>query len=180
MMKKDWEIVEVLSHSRHDWLNKIQLIKGNLSLGKIDRVKEIIEEIVIESQNESNLTNLRLHSLAELLMTYNWEQHHFRLEYEVLGGIKDLSWCDKQIHNWCVRFFSILDISIDVNSDNHLSMSIESFNEEVRFFFDFSGIITNIEQLKNWFHEQQSNQDFIQLTEFQIHNGELMAVISTI
>lgn len=57
-MEKDWDTVELLRHSRHDWLNKIQLIKGNLTLGKIDRIKEIIDEIVYHTEQESKLSNL--------------------------------------------------------------------------------------------------------------------------
>ncbi|MCD8502937.1 MAG: Spo0B domain-containing protein [Bacillaceae bacterium] len=35
-MKKDWDdVLSVLKHSRHDWLNMVQLIKGNLALKKI-------------------------------------------------------------------------------------------------------------------------------------------------
>ena len=36
-MRKEWDTIEVLKHARHDWLNKLQLIKGNLSLIKIDQ-----------------------------------------------------------------------------------------------------------------------------------------------
>ncbi|UTW70045.1 Spo0B domain-containing protein [Anaerobacillus sp. HL2] len=32
-------------HSRHDWLNFVQLIKGNLTL-KNDRIEEIIQEVI--------------------------------------------------------------------------------------------------------------------------------------
>ncbi|WP_312471145.1 Spo0B domain-containing protein, partial [Neobacillus sp.] len=45
-MGKEWDIVEVLRHSRHDWLNRLQLIKGNLDLNRIDRAKAVIDEIV--------------------------------------------------------------------------------------------------------------------------------------
>lgn len=35
--RERWSIVDALSHSRHDWMNKLQLIKGHLSLKKYDR-----------------------------------------------------------------------------------------------------------------------------------------------
>jgi len=49
-MEKNWTTVELLRHARHDWLNKIQLIKGNMSIGKMDRVEAIIEEIIMDAQ----------------------------------------------------------------------------------------------------------------------------------
>lgn len=176
-MKKEWNVVEVLSHSRHDWLNKIQLLKGNLSLNKIDRVKEIIEEIVHESQNESHLANLKMHKFAGLLMTYNWEQHHFRLEYEIVGDVKDYSRYDDSLHNWCIEFFSVLDHSIDCNNDNNLSISIETFNDELRFFFDFSGIITDREVIINWFNKQRSEENFFQILDYQVQTDEMLVVL---
>jgi stage 0 sporulation protein B (sporulation initiation phosphotransferase) len=176
-MNKKWDIVEVLRHSRHDWLNRLQLIKGNLALNKLDRVKEIIEEIIIEARHESNLTNLRLNSLAAFLMTYNWEQHHFRIEYEVLGQIRDLSSYDQVLTDWCVRFFETLDQSIDKFGDNHLSISIEITESNIRFFFDFRGIITNKDKLIHWLKENKQ-QEPIKLNDFRVHNAETTVVIT--
>ncbi len=34
-MEKEKELLEILRHTRHDWLNVMQLIKGNLTLKKI-------------------------------------------------------------------------------------------------------------------------------------------------
>ncbi|MGM2794016.1 Spo0B domain-containing protein, partial [Bacillus cereus group sp. BC91] len=67
------ELIYLLSRSRHDWMNKLQLIKGNLTLEKYDRVFEIIEEMVIEAQHESKLSNLKIPQLAYYFLTFNWE-----------------------------------------------------------------------------------------------------------
>ena len=66
-MEKEWDVVEVLRYARHDWLNKLQLIKGNLALNRLDRANEIIEEIVNESKHESKLTNINMRLFAALL-----------------------------------------------------------------------------------------------------------------
>ena len=87
-MEKEWDIVEVLRHSRHDWLNRLQLIKGNLDLNRIDRAKAYINEIVIEAQHESKLSNFHFPLFASLLLKSNWEQHLFQLEYEVLNDVE--------------------------------------------------------------------------------------------
>ena len=59
MMEKRWTIVEALRHSRHDWLNKVQLIKGNLSLQRMDHINKIIQQI-INRQEENYLHQMRL------------------------------------------------------------------------------------------------------------------------
>jgi len=176
-MKKEWSIVDVLRHSRHDWLNKIQLIKGNVALHKYDRVKEIIDEIVMETQNESKLTNLHLDKLSTYLMTFNWEKHPFMLEYEVIGEAGDLSSYDVALLCWCESLFNLLDATVDLLGENQLSITIEILREEVRFFFDFRGIIKDREILLNWFEEKQQ-ESIIQLTEYAIHNEEITASIN--
>jgi stage 0 sporulation protein B (sporulation initiation phosphotransferase) len=177
-MKKQWHIVEVLRQSRHDWLNKIQLIKGNLALNKLDRVKEIIEEIVIETQQEAKLTNLNALEFAELLMTYNWQAQHFQLEYEVLGDVCDLSAYDEELANWCRQFFYVLEEHADGNGENHLSISIE-IEENVRFFFDYSGTITNASSVKEWISSHMAGTAVFVET-FEVHNDEMTVVLKVI
>lgn len=169
---KEWNVVDVLRHSRHDWLNKLQLIKANIDLNRIDRVKDIIEEIVIESQNEAKLTNLQLDKLAGFFMTYNWECHNFSLEFEVLGHACNLSNYDEQMVTWCEQFFSKLDESVLKAGENHLSISIHTDNSDVRFFFDFSGTITDNVSMHDWLQAHASN-NIPFLSEFTINDHEL-------
>jgi stage 0 sporulation protein B (sporulation initiation phosphotransferase) len=173
-----WNIVDLLSHSRHDWMNKLQLIKGNLSMQKYDRVNDIIEEIIIESQQESKLCNLKMQEFASFLLTFNWNNHHFVLEYEILGRILSLESYDTAITQWSKSFLEILDKSVDLSSENHVSITIETGSDEegIRFFFDFNGIIKNTEQITDWLQTVEQSQ--IILNEFHVDTYELTAVIS--
>ncbi|NMD70559.1 sporulation protein [Bacillus sp. DNRA2] len=149
-MKKEWNTVEVMRHARHDWLNKIQLIKGNLDLNKTDRVKQLIEEIVMEAQQEAKLTNLKIPHFATLLMTGNWESYSFIIEYEILNGSEILAINDTQIANWTQTFFTTLHNAVDAFGENHLSITIETQKNGIRFFFDFSGIIKDKDKLQQF------------------------------
>ncbi|MBM7660668.1 stage 0 sporulation protein B (sporulation initiation phosphotransferase) [Bacillus mesophilus] len=179
MNEKDWTIVDILRHSRHDWLNKLQLIKGNLALDRTDRVKEIIEEIVIETQNEAKLTNLQLPQLAGYLLTYNWDSHHFYLEFEVLGHTYNLEKYDELIKDWCEKFFTVLDQSVRNIGENHLSISIHPTETEVRFFFDFSGIITDTGSLSEWLKSSYGDEA-IRITEVNVNEQELTVELQVI
>ena len=66
------ELIQLM-YFRHDWMNKLQLIKGNLSLQKYDRVVEIIDEMVIDAKHESKLSNLKTPHLAFDFLTFNWK-----------------------------------------------------------------------------------------------------------
>lgn len=176
-MIKNWNTVEVLKHSRHDWLNKIQLIKGNLTLQKMDRVHTIIEEIVIDAQNESKLTNLQMPFFAAFILTYNWESRKCKLDFEVLSEGRDLTKYDQVITNWCVQFFTILENNTDHFGENHLTISIDCSNENVRFFFDFSGIIIDTKKLDNWLTHSESTFESIKVNENNVQKEEMTVSI---
>lgn len=176
-MKKDWSTIEVLKHSRHDWLNKIQLIKGNIALNKMDRVKSIIEEIVIDAQNETHLTNLQIPSFACLMMTYNWEPHKCQLDFEVLGNTRDLSNFDNILTDWCQELLSLLEDCADEMAEHNVSITFDSSEEETRFFFDFSGILKESEKLSNWLQSVKDTSDLIQLKEFKVCKEEVNVLV---
>lgn len=150
MVKKDWDTVAMLRHVRHDWLNKLQLIKGNIDLNKIDHARRIIEEIVIETQNETKLSNLDIPQFTAMLLTHNWKNHAFRLEFEVVNDLKCGTLDDEALSKWTVMFFSCLNESVKRYADNHLMISIEPEQHGIRFFFDFSGIIVNKAQIEDF------------------------------
>jgi stage 0 sporulation protein B (sporulation initiation phosphotransferase) len=149
-MDKEWDIVEVLRHSRHDWLNRLQLIKGNLDLNRIDRAKAYINEIVIEVQHESKLSNFHMPGFASLLLKANWEKHLFQLEYEVLTDSEAVKINDIILSIWTKSLFSCLDQAIEAFQENHLSITIQPQSDGVRFFFDFSGIIIKKELIEEF------------------------------
>lgn len=163
-MGKEWTTVEVLSHTRHDWLNKLQLIKGNLSLNKVERVKEIIDEIVIEAQQETLLTNLKVPQFAALLLTYNWENHPIHLDYEIAEITlhkKELV-DDNHLTQWTNLFLGELKSAVKAFHENYLTITIEQQREGIRFFFDFSGIITEKAQLLLFLEQQSSIEKKVQ------------------
>jgi stage 0 sporulation protein B (sporulation initiation phosphotransferase) len=152
-MENNWDIVKVLRYARHDWLNKIQLIKGNLSLNRLERAQDIIDEIVMEAQQEARLSNLNLPNFAALLLITNWNHHHFLLEYEVLGDIQSVKMDDTELTKWTSSFFSTLNTCIEAFQENHLSISILPLEKGAQFFFDFSGSILSKDELESFLKE---------------------------
>jgi len=149
-MEKRWTVVEVMRHARHDWLNKIQLIKGHLALNKIERVKEIINGIIGEMQQETRLTNLKAERFAELVMTYNWEPRPVFLEYEITGGEADLSLYDERLTEWCRDFLRLLETQADRQTENHICLSIELSYGRALLFLDYRGAWQDAEAVRSW------------------------------
>ncbi|KXI34335.1 MULTISPECIES: sporulation initiation phosphotransferase B [Bacillus] len=167
------ELIDLLSRSRHDWMNKLQLIKGNLTLEKYDRVFEIIEEMVIEAQHESKLSNLKIPQLAYYFLTFNWESHFITLEYEVLGETRDLSAYESQLLTVSQELFSIFDQSVCQKTENHLTVTFQTDHEEndVILYFDFKGKLTSLDAL-NAFHD--ANYPCMSITQFHVTPHESM------
>ncbi len=163
MIKKDWTKVDLLRHVRHDWLNKLQLIKGNLDLNKIDRTKEIISEIVIQAQNETKLSNLNFPNLTLLLLTHNWEPHSFQIEFEVLNQMKCNEMDDQWLTEWISTFFVQLDDALKPFADNHLSLTLEPQEQGIRFFFDFCGTIEKRELLQTFLEKETAGVNIKQV-----------------
>ncbi len=165
-MEKEWNMIEVLRHSRHDWLNKLQLIKGNLDLNRIDRAKTIIDEIVIEAQHETKLSNLHIPVFASLLLRANWENNIFLLEYEVLQDFGQLKINEAELTEWTSDFFTCLNASVAAFAENHLAISIDPQKDGARFFFDFSGIIKHKERIEKFLNETKTNELVATVKEF--------------
>jgi stage 0 sporulation protein B (sporulation initiation phosphotransferase) len=178
-MEKQWRIVDVLRHSRHDWLNKIQLIKGNLALNKIERVYEIINDIICEMQHETKLTNLKAVQFAELLMTYNWQPRLISLEYEVLGEERDLSLYDEDLTQWSSSFLAFMEKQADGRQENHMSISIEVMPQGANIFFDYSGTIQDKNEVKRWLHNYQLSSS-IYVDAFDVHTNEMTVLIKIV
>ncbi|MGM7720972.1 Spo0B C-terminal domain-containing protein [Metabacillus sp. Hm71] len=174
----EWNIVDLLSHSRHDWMNKLQLIKGNLSLQKYERVNDIIEEVIMEAQHESKLCNLKMPEFASYLLTYNWNKHHLLLEYEILGDVRSLEPFDESVTQWSRSFLDILESTVDRCSENHVSITIDLDSDKagVRFFFDFNGIINKTDQIENWLKAVDHSR--LVVNEYHVDTYELTTVIS--
>ncbi|MFB6801854.1 Spo0B domain-containing protein [Peribacillus butanolivorans] len=123
-MDKNWTTIETLRQTRHDWLNRIQIIKGNLELNKIDRVKGIIDEIIIETQNEARLTNLNLPKFSEMLLTSNWNNGSFYCEYEIIDVFEGSTELDELMYRWTNDYFKVLEKNLDPFFENILAVSM--------------------------------------------------------
>ena len=155
-MEEEWTIIDALRHSRHDWLNRMQMIKGNLSLGRVEEIHGLIDRFVQEARQESNLMGLSMPKFSEWILTYNWKQHPCLLEYEVLGEIHNLSHLDERVSVWTAQFFQILEHSLDVYVENYVCITVECEEEDARFFFDFRGKLTNVQEIQEWLASQHN------------------------
>ncbi|KYG31851.1 Spo0B C-terminal domain-containing protein [Alkalihalobacillus trypoxylicola] len=138
-MAKNNEILEALRHSRHDWLNVLQLIKSNLALKKYDRIDEIISQSVQQSVNASKLSNLGIPRLATHLLTYNWQNNKMKLEVNVIGDERDLQAYENSLEVICFQVLSLFNSNSVWTTENQLLLTFILKNYECELLFDFEG-----------------------------------------
>ncbi|WLR50000.1 Spo0B C-terminal domain-containing protein [Bacillus tianshenii] len=166
-----WDTVELLRHSRHDWLNKLQLIKGNLALERYERVNDLIEEIVIDARNEGKLSSLNMPDFAAYLMTYNWRENIIKVDFEVLGDERDLSNCEEDILKWCKAFFHLLKESVVPHGENHVSLSMEIGEGCVDYYFDIQADWADREQFETKLQALETSKE-LQCNNYSLHHNE--------
>ncbi|WP_242289192.1 MULTISPECIES: Spo0B C-terminal domain-containing protein [unclassified Bacillus cereus group] len=166
-MSKNSTVLDALRHSRHDWLNRLQLIKIHVSMGDVHRIDGLIREFVAEANHESHLMNLKMPQFSEFILTYNWCSNPFKLSFEVLGDNKDISYLDEKLLYWTKELLSILHVSIDMYVENHMCITIQIL-EKNSFFFDYRGRIQNFYAIQQYL---EMNNDF-SIT-YQINEDEL-------
>ncbi|ARI76936.1 Spo0B domain-containing protein [Halobacillus mangrovi] len=94
MVEKD--MIMLLRHKRHDWMNQIQLIHGYASLGKHDRLMNQLEDLRTESEYERRILNSDAVKFPLWLLSFNWNHEQFRLKYIVKDEL-DLSRHDEEL-----------------------------------------------------------------------------------
>ena len=150
-MGKNWTTFEVLRQSRHDWLNKIQIIKGNLELNKIESAKGYIEEIIIECQQEARLSNLALPKFSELLMTANWSNWKFECEYEVIEVFEGFQALDQLLYEWTNDYFQMLEKQLDPFTENILTISLcQNEGMDISCSFHLQGKLKDLEVIEKF------------------------------
>ncbi|KSU63854.1 hypothetical protein AS034_06310 [[Bacillus] enclensis] len=166
-MSENRDILDALRHARHDWMNDLQLIKGNLELNRIERAKQVIDTMVITAQNESKLSNLKLPLLAEWILTYNWSTHLVKLEFEVGAAGYAGTLDDQKLVLICKELMELLESGVKPSAENQLSLIINLSEEHPRFIFDFTGILEETDVLEEWIEKFKLSGKNIEIELFQ-------------
>ena len=97
-------VAEALKHARHDFLNKLQLIKINADLGKTDRISGLIRDFADIAQVQSCLENLRMPETEEWLLTAGWRFPDMEFHLEC-AGLEAPSAYDTEIRDFLEMLF---------------------------------------------------------------------------
>ncbi|MFT9849880.1 Spo0B domain-containing protein [Aneurinibacillus sp. REN35] len=77
------ELIEVINHQRHDWLNHIQVILGYLKLEKYEMCEEYIGKIIGEANRDTLVSRLEYPPLVAYLLSFHALHNNMRIEVEI-------------------------------------------------------------------------------------------------
>lgn len=180
---KQMDVLNTLRHYRHDWLNHLQLINGYLAMGRIEKVENLINEMVMQAKNESHLSNLNMNELAENILTFNWQGHSFWLNFEIISETRDWSKWEQLIISYFENIMSLLDNHTISGEEQHAIVIINDldkksvdvdFQGSLRIDEDWCESIRLIEQQYGDHIEQLEWNESECYVKFivEIHNGQ--------
>ncbi|SHN08890.1 Spo0B domain-containing protein [Gracilibacillus kekensis] len=105
---KEQDVVEMLRHYRHDWLNDLQLILGYAQLGKLDKIQSKITDIIERSNQERGLDRLNIPKTFVWLYQLNWRSDAFELQFQSLMDQETLFIDDDALLSKIQKIFQIL------------------------------------------------------------------------
>lgn len=80
-MKADF--LHTLNHYRHDILNELQLVKGYLSLNKIEKAQKCIDHIVIRANEDTQVCQIGAPNLVYFLLNQRMTQQKMRVDIDL-------------------------------------------------------------------------------------------------
>lgn len=95
---KEEEVLQLLQHYRHDILNELQLLKGYVTLGKLEKVEEIMNNWVEHFDQERQLFRLHAPKWTIWLLRAKYRYHNIRVHVDLqLKSSLNLSAIDEQL-----------------------------------------------------------------------------------
>jgi len=147
------ELVDLLRLVRHDTLNQIQLLQGYLTLGRTEKVRQLLDEWIKNAREEANLSNLNCPRMATFFLTYKFQDYSPILHFTVKGEGKFSDEQDCIFSTWFKRFFDRIEQLVTKGKENYIKVAIEMQPEPV-FYITWSGETFTKDDFQELFQEQ--------------------------
>lgn len=165
------QAMKLIQQLRHDWMNDLQLILGNLQLGKQDKAVEKIYSIMEKAGQNRALDQLQLPKTTIFLHLLNAEYTHFQWEWHVeVDALKgDTYPDDDQLKLQLTEIYEIIQPHVIDFEVYHAKLSFLMKEEQWTYQLTIEEVLDNtdylVENLKRLpYMESVTTRDHLQLT----------------
>ncbi|MUV39509.1 Sporulation initiation phosphotransferase [Lentibacillus sp. JNUCC-1] len=143
------EVIDTLTHYRHDLLNQLQVIHGYLGMGKPDKAEEKLSAYTSQLDQERRLMHLGLPDFALWVIRFNMEQTHFRLTYKIESHPVSPK-LDQKIVKSCETLFQVFRSHAAVHElhQAHLHFHEERIKKTYIIHINMTGTFVDAKELK--------------------------------
>ena len=149
-MDHKFEPLQLLRYTRHDWLNRLQIIQGQLYLGSPEKVEQYIKEVSESEKNAAYFTQLNCEDTTLFLVAHNWGTSAISIYLKGEGSPQNWSAWDKELQGWITFFVSLLEVHADLYETHSLYITANG----MAIYFDFNGKLNEINVLEQKMKEQ--------------------------
>ncbi|MDF2945549.1 MAG: hypothetical protein K0S51_228 [Bacillales bacterium] len=142
--------LDIIRLIRHDWLNRLQVIQGNIILGKYDTVNEYIKEVIHKERNSSILATTEMPKVTFLLLSHNWKSSPIILDFEVTGDVFVIKSIDDILETTLTKLIKTLENHAVSTSNHFLNVEFGYNNESLTIYIDYNGEQENLDEFNEW------------------------------
>ena len=136
------EFLQHLRYYRHDFLNHIQLLKGYLTLKKIDEAEQYLNQIVDRAEREAQLFQIGDPCLAYSLHKYRLFPHKFELEVQIDIDPEQFSRGRSNLSSFYAvlqKTLGLIEEGCQEEAENHLWVIFREADERLMTTVKFKG-----------------------------------------
>lgn len=150
--ERDEQLLDILNHHRHNWLNDLQLIFGYVKLKKYDQLENFMDKLREKIEDESSISRIAIPSLALDLMSYRYTNHLFKLKVDMAHDLL-LSYTQsytRKIHEILMDSLHVFEHICFISQDktNELNVNISGEDERIMLMFEYNGSY-NLEEFEH-------------------------------
>ncbi|RKQ37905.1 Spo0B domain-containing protein [Oceanobacillus halophilus] len=135
------EVVRLLQHYRHDLMNRLQLVHGYLSMGKIDKVEEKMDELFSHFNEERKLIGLEAPKFILWLIQFNNNHKNLQISYTIHIENQSLSDIDELLLSKCQKVIDYCEKIIDPLEiyNGNLILNEKESGKQIEVIFNIKG-----------------------------------------
>lgn len=146
------DFVRLLRYYRHDFMNDLQIVHGYLSIGQIDKVKDKVDQIIVNSNEERKLINSEAPHFILWILQFNGLHTNIKLDYGINLEQSNIQSIDHQLVDLSRCIVEGVDKYCDINElyDINIVLTGQRENPHVSFAFSITGHFSQIDSIMDF------------------------------